>query len=91
MPYYYPFSPQPIQPPVQQPIQQMQPVQQQMQPMSQSVQQMNQNQEYHNGGFTSVRSEEEALNWPIAPGNYMTFKIQDKPIVIEKKYGILTA
>ncbi len=40
-----------------------------------------------NGGFVSVRNENEVLNYPVAPGNYVTFKIEGQPIVMEKSMG----
>lgn len=39
------------------------------------------------GGFMSVRSEQEARNYPVAPGNVMTFKIENQPYVCEKAQG----
>ena len=39
------------------------------------------------GGFISVASEDEAVKWAVAPGNVITFKVQGKPIVIEKSMG----
>ena len=70
--YMYPFQPYQFQQPIQQPLQQ--PIQQQPQQMQ-------------NGGFISVSTEEEALKWAVAPGNFITFKVQGKPIVIEKSMG----
>lgn len=49
-------------------------------------QQINQPQ-MQSGGFISVATEEEAIRWAVAPGNVMTFKVQGKPIVIEKSMG----
>ena len=40
-----------------------------------------------NGGFVLVPNEDVALNWPVAPGNCVTFKIQNEPLVIEKSMG----
>lgn len=40
-----------------------------------------------NGGFVSVRSENEVFNYPVAPGNCVTFKIEGQPIVMEKSMG----
>ena len=48
--------------------------------------QPNQNQ-IQNGGFVSVRSIEEAFNWPIAPGNSITFKDENQPFVYTKTKG----
>lgn len=60
----------------QQAFQQMQPqMQQQAQPQIQ------------NGGFVSVRSIEEAFNYPVAPGNSITFKDENAPYVYTKTKG----
>lgn len=65
----------------------------QPQPMSyqqaqiQNSSQQLQNQQIQNGGFISVRSENEVLNYPVAPGNCVTFKIEGQPIVMEKSMG----
>lgn len=59
--------------------------QQQMQ--SPQMQQPVQTQQVQNGGFIVVRSETDARNYPVAPGNCMTFKIEGQPIVIEKSMG----
>lgn len=40
-----------------------------------------------NGGFVSVRSEAEARNYPIAPGNSVTFKDETAPYVYTKTMG----
>ena len=40
-----------------------------------------------NGGFISVRSEEEARNYPIAYGNSITFKDETAPYVYVKTMG----
>lgn len=53
-------------------------VQQQMQPQNQQIQ---------NGGLISVRSEEEARNYPVAPGNSVTFKNESAPFVYTKTMG----
>ena len=46
-----------------------------------------QNQQIQNGGFMVVPSEEMARTYPVAPGNCVTFKIEGKPIVMEKSMG----
>lgn len=51
------------------------------QPIQQPIQQQPQS------GFVSVHSEDEALRYPIAPGNSITFKIEGQPILIEKTMG----
>lgn len=40
-----------------------------------------------NGGFMLVPSEDIARSYPVAPGNCVTFKIEGKPIVMEKSMG----
>lgn len=44
-------------------------------------------QQIQNGGFMLVPSEEMARSYPVAPGNCVTFKIEGKPIVMEKSMG----
>ena len=44
-------------------------------------------QQIHNGGFVSVRSEEEARNYPVAPGNSVTFKNETAPYIYTKTMG----
>lgn len=63
-----------------QPMQNMQNMQQ-MQPQMQPPQQI------QNGGFVSVRNEMEARNYPIAPGNSVTFKDETAPYVYTKTMG----
>lgn len=72
------------------PYQQYQPnFQQQMQNQSnyQQSQQPIQNQQIQNGGFVSVHNENEARNYPIAPGNSVTFKDENAPYVYTKTQG----
>ena len=38
-------------------------------------------------GFVTVHTEDEALRYPIAPGNSITFKIEGQPVIIEKSMG----
>lgn len=38
-------------------------------------------------GFVSVRNEQEARNYPIAPGNSITFKDETSPYVYTKTMG----
>lgn len=44
-------------------------------------------QQIQNGGFVSVRSIEEAYNYPVAPGNSITFKVENAPYVCTKTKG----
>lgn len=50
-------------------------------------QQMNQPPAPMQNGFMVVRTEQEARNYPVAPGNVITFKIENQPIVCEKAQG----
>lgn len=38
-------------------------------------------------GFVTVRSIEEAYNWPVAPGNSVMFKDETKPFIYTKTRG----
>ena len=53
----------------------------------QQVQPAQQTQQIQNGGFVSVRSKQEALMWPIAPGSSITFKDETAPYVYTKTMG----
>ena len=46
-----------------------------------------QNQQIQNGGFIPVPSEEVARNYPVAPGNSVTFKNENAPYVYTKTMG----
>lgn len=76
MPNYSPYSYQYPQYGYQMPQQQ-----QQAQMPQQMLQQM------QSGGFMSVPTEQDARNYPVAPGNVMTFKIENQPYVCEKAQG----
>lgn len=58
------------------------PMQQAQQPVQQNIQP-----QIQNGGLVSVRSIEEARNYPIAPGNSITFKDETAPYVYTKTMG----
>lgn len=75
MNYQQPMYQQPV---YQQPMYQQS---QQQQIVQQSQQQM------QNGGFMLIPSEDMARTYPVAPGTCMTFKIEGKPIVMEKSMG----
>ena len=51
------------------------------------ITQPQQQQQVQNNGFVSARTIEEAYNWPIAPGNSITFKIENTPYVCTKTKG----
>ena len=70
--------------------QQFQPnYQQQAYPNAQNQQQQAQMQQpqIQNGGFIQVHDENEARNYPIAPGNSVTFKDENAPYVYTKTMG----
>lgn len=56
---------------------------QQIQPQAQTVQQP----QIQNGGFISVRSAQEAFNYPVALGNSVTFKDETAPYIYVKTRG----
>lgn len=81
------YNPQFVQ--QQMPQQMQQQVPQQMQQMAQQMQMTQQQvpQQMQSGGFISAPNEAFARNYPVAPGNVMTFKIENQPIVCEKAQG----
>lgn len=40
-----------------------------------------------NGGFVSVPNENMIVTWPVAPGNSVTFKIENAPYIYTKTRG----
>lgn len=71
-PYYYqPYYQQPVSQPIQQ----------------QPVQTPQQTPQIQNGGFVTVASELEARNYPVAPGNSVTFKDERAPYIYTKTMG----
>lgn len=79
--YYAPVYPQP---PMQNQQMQNQQMYQPQQPVSNSAAP---NMQIQNGGFVSVPNEGIVNSYPVAPGNCVTFKIEGKPIVMEKSMG----
>lgn len=77
---YQSYFPANYQPAFQQPVQQTVPqqTQQMQQPIPNQIQ---------NGGFVTVRSEAEARNYPVAPGNSVTFKHETAPYCYVKTLG----
>lgn len=69
---YQPMYPQGYNPYLQQPQQQTQ---------------AQQPQQIQNGGLVVVRSRAEAQNYPVAPGNSVTFKDETAPFVYTKTMG----
>jgi len=67
---------------------------QNFQQMPQQIPQMNNLQngnssqmQIQNGGFVSVHSIQEAFNYPVAPGNSVTFKDENSPYIYVKTKG----
>lgn len=61
-------------------------LQQQLQSMQQP-QQANQTPQIQNGGFVMVKDINEAMNYPVAPGNSVTFKNENLPYIYTKTLG----
>ena len=59
-------------------------IQQGLQPSQVQAVQTTQQDQLVNNGLIVVANEEEAEKYPIAPGNLVTFKIANKPVIIEK-------
>lgn len=75
-PYYQQYYPQ-----------QYPQIQQQYQPQQQMQAAPAQTPQIQNGGFISVRSEEEARNYPVAPGTSVTFIDEMRQKVYAKTMG----
>lgn len=45
------------------------------------------NQQMQNNGIITVRTRQEAFNYPIAPGNSLTFKNETEPYIYTKTLG----
>ena len=56
-------------------------------PQNSYTMQPTQNMTIQNGGFIPVSSEEVARNYPVAPGNSVTFKNENAPYVYTKTMG----
>lgn len=46
-----------------------------------------QTQQVQNNGIITVRNKQEAFNYPIAPGNSLTFKNETEPYIYTKTLG----
>ena len=62
--------------------------QNQMQGQMQAQNQMQNQMQMQNGGYYPVRSEEEARNWYVQPGNILTFFDETKPYCYKKAMGL---
>lgn len=62
---------------------------QQLQNLQQPQQQQNNQQapQIQNGGFIIVKDINEAMNYPVAPGNSVTFKNENQPYIYTKTLG----
>lgn len=50
-------------------------------------QQPQQPEQLMNGGLIVVPTEEDVKRYPVAPGNLVTFRIENQPVIIEKSMG----
>lgn len=82
---FYPATYQPYQYPQQYQYQNFQQIPQQMNNYQSNMQQ--QPQQIQNGGFISVHNIQEAINYPVAPGNSVTFKDENSPYIYVKTKG----
>lgn len=55
--------------------------------MQQPQQNIQQTQQIQNGGFVMVKDIIEAQNYPVAPGNSVTFKNENQPYIYTKTLG----
>ena len=55
------------------------------QPINQQPQQSTP--QIQNGGFVSIPNEDMVNSYPVGMGNCVTFKVEGKPIVLEKSVG----
>lgn len=88
--YYSGYQPMAMGYPYQQQIQPNYNYQQQAYPnaqMQMTAQNQQQQPQIQNGGFIQVHNEDEARNYPIAPGNSVTFKDENAPYVYTKTMG----
>lgn len=53
----------------------------------QNMQQPQQPPQIQNGGFVMVKDINEAMNYQIAPGNSVTFKVESQPYICTKTLG----
>ena len=53
----------------------------------QNMQQPQQTPQIQNGGFVMVKDINEAMNYAVAPGNSVTFKIESQPYICTKTLG----
>ena len=60
---------------------------QNMQQMNNSHQNVQSSPQIQNGGFVMVKDINEAMNYPVAPGNSVTFKNENLPYIYTKTLG----
>ena len=56
-------------------------------PTQQSVGQPQPQMQIQDGGFVTIPNEEMVYNYPVAMGKCVTFKVEGKPLIIEKSMG----
>ena len=56
-------------------------------PMQQPQQNVQTSSQIQNGGFIIVKDINEAINYPVAPGNSVTFKNENQPYIYTKTLG----
>jgi len=66
------------------PPQYVQPVYQPQIPLQSQQANPTQKQQMQNTGFILVPTEDDVYRYPVTPGNCVTFKVENEPIVIEK-------
>lgn len=57
------------------------------QQLNQTQQNMQSNPQIQNGGFVMVKDITEAMSYPVAPGNSVTFKNENQPYIYTKTLG----
>lgn len=55
--------------------------------LQQPQQNIQQTPQIQNGGFVMVKSIQEAMSYPVAPGNSVTFKNENQPYIYTKTLG----
>jgi hypothetical protein len=60
---------------------------QQLQNTQQQQQTVQQTPQIQNGGFVMVKDINEAMNYAVAPGNSVTFKVESQPYICTKTLG----
>ena len=84
MAYNYPYTAQPLYPQTMNPMQSnAYPTQMSVSPTQQSVGQP----QIQDGGFVTIPNADMVYSYPVAMGKCVTFKVEGKPLIIEKSMG----